>query len=364
MTGGGGDFGAARPSNGDAFRTEEDGDLNGSQIDPERLGALLEGQVTGRERAELLARMAAHDESLEIFADALAVTDELEREDAQRIDAEHPVNASAETSEQASAVAPEEVRAIPVATAPAMAEDARVIPFRAPERRRAWLAGPRLALAATVAAVAIGVTAWGLSRRGADSGDPGRYAASLARPGLPAGWDAAPWTAVRAPDATLDPRTRAVRLGARLTDLQAAAEAGDAVGTGQAAADVRVLLDPLPAAGPAVAIYREVEGRAGESADALEPVLARGRQSAARLAGEEAVALGAWAEAARLAAARRDAAFFRARATRDALDRATRIDGLPTPAREALGRLRASSDPPDWAVLQRDATALLAAAGG
>lgn len=334
---------------------KEDGDLNGSQIDPERLGALLDRRLTGRERAELLAQLAA-GEGLEVFADALAVTDELEREDAQRIDAARPVDASVAT--------PEDARVIPVATAPAMAEEARVIPFRAPERRRAWLAGPRLALAATVAAVAIGVTAWGLSRRGADSDDPGRYAAILARPGLPAGWDAAPWTAVRAPDATLDPRTRAVRLGARLTDLQAAVEARDAAGTGQAAADVRVLMDPLPAAGPVVAIYREVEGRAGEPAEALEPALARGRQSAARLAGEEAVALGAWAEAARLAAARHDAAFFRARATRDALDRATRVDGLPTAAREALDRLRASSDPPDWTALQRDATTLLAAAGG
>jgi hypothetical protein len=73
------------------------------------------------------------------------------------------------------------------------------------------------------------------------------------------------------------------------------------------------------------------------------------------------VALGAWAEAARLAAARHDAAFFRARATRQALARAGRLD-LPA-ARAALDRLRAISDPPDWASLLRGATALLAAAG-
>ncbi|HEV7591175.1 MAG TPA: hypothetical protein VGO40_23895, partial [Longimicrobium sp.] len=166
--------------------------MNGSPIDPERLGALLDGRLTGRERAELLARVAASDEGMEVFADALAVTDELEGEDRRAAEA---------------------------------AADPRVLPFRSPVRRPAWRPGPRLALAASLAAVAVGVAAWGIGRRGAVSDDPGRYAALLARPGLPAGWDAAPWTAARAAGEALAPRARAVRVGARITDLETAAAA-------------------------------------------------------------------------------------------------------------------------------------------
>ena len=307
--------------------------MNGSPIDPERLAALLDGRVTGRERAELLARLAADGEALEAYADALAVTDELEREDE---------------------------------AAGAEAEGARVLPFR-PARRQAWRPGPRLALAASLAAVAVGVTAWGLVRgRGGDD-DPGRYAALLGRPGLPAGWDAAPWTAARAPDETLDPRARAVRVGARITDLEAAAAARDSLAARQAAADVGALLGALPAAGPATSVYDELRRRAGEPATALAPLRERGRRTAARLAGEDGVALGAWAEAARLAASRREEGFFRTRATRDALERAAGDAALPPPALEAAKRIRAAlaaSIAPDWGAMEREATRMLAAAGG
>lgn len=335
MTGGGGDIGAARPSK-DAHgvsRDVEEG-VNGSPIDPERLGALLDGRVTGRERAELLARLAASGEDLEDFADALAVTDELEAED--RLAAE-------------------------------AADDPRVLAFRAPVRRAAWRPGPRLALAASLAAVAVGMTAWGVTRGGAGSDDPGRYAALLARPGLPAGWNATPWTAARAPDEALDPRARAVRIGARITDLEAAAAARDSLSVRQAAADVGALLGALPAAGPAASVYEEVGRRAGEPPAALAPVRERGRRTAARLAGEDGVALGAWAEAARLAAARRDAGFFRARATHRTLERAARDRALPAGARAGADAVRAAlaaPGAPDWGTLEREAARILASAGG
>jgi len=304
--------------------------LNGSPIDPERLGALLDGRLTGRERAELLARLAASDEGVEVFADALAVQGELEDEDRRAAGA---------------------------------ADDPRVLPFRRPARGAPWRPGPRLALAASVAAVAVGMAAWGLARRGAGDDDPGRYAALLARPGLPAGWDAAPWTAARAAGETLDPRARAVRVGARITDLEAAAATRDSVAARRAAAEVGALLGALPAAGPATAVYDEIGRRAGEPEAARE----RGRRTAARLAGEEGVALGAWAEAARLAAGRRDEAFFRARATRKALDRAAGDAALPPDARAAAERIRAAlaaSGAPDWGVLEREAARILASAGG
>jgi len=301
--------------------------LNRPPMDPERLAALLDGRLEGRARDEALAQLAASDDdALGAYADAVAVQRELDAEDAASVPA---------------------------------ASGAKVLPFR-----RRWMPpAPLLALAAVLAAVALGIGGW-WARGAADAGDPGRYAALLRRPGVPAEWDAAPWAATRAVDGPLDPRARAVRLGARITDLQASAAARDAAGTRQAAADVAALLDSLPAAGAAAAVYDEVGRRAGEPAAALEPVLERGRRTAARLAGEDGVALGAWAEAARLAAARRDAAFFRSRDTRAALDRAAPSGAVPPAARAALDRLRsASAGEPDWTALQRDAAELLAAAG-
>ncbi|HEU4562466.1 MAG TPA: hypothetical protein VFS20_31840, partial [Longimicrobium sp.] len=107
--------------------------------------------------------------------------------------------------------------------------------------------------------------------------------------------------------------------------------------------------------------------RAGEPAAALAPLRERGRRTAARLAGENGVAVGAWAEAARLAAARRDAGFFRARASRRALERARRDPALPPAARAALQRLGAAlhlPPPPDWGVVERETARILAEAGG
>jgi hypothetical protein len=317
--------------------------VNGSPIDPERLGALLEGRLTERERGELLAQLAASGEALEDYADAVAVTDELEREDA------------------AAARADDRVRA----DGPAEADAPRVIPLRPSTRRAGWRARPWLAAAASVAAVALGMAGWELARgRAAGEDDPGRYAALLARPGLPAGWDAAPWTAARSPDETLDPHARAVRVGARITDLEAAAAAGDSLGARQAAADLGALLGALPAGGPAASVYGELRRRAGEPAAALAPLRQRGRRTAARLAGEEGVALGAWAEGARLAAARRDEGFFRSDAARGALERFIRPTAPPEVRAGAEGiRAALASTPPGWDAVAREAARVLAAAG-
>jgi hypothetical protein len=66
--------------------------------------------------------------------------------------------------------------------------------------------------------------------------------------------------------------------------------------------------------------------------------------------------LGAWLEAARVAASRHDAAFFRSRATGRVLERSTAI--VDPEERAAMERVRnavASEPSPDWAAL---ATAL------
>jgi hypothetical protein len=325
-----GDFRGPRPSNHTEGPTLEEEDVNEPPIDLERLGALMEGTVHPRERAALLARLAASEAELESYADALALRDELAAEDG---------------------------------AAPAPAETP-VLPLRT-RRTRGWGGPARLALAASVAAVAIGGAVWGLSK-GAGDDDPGRYAALLGRPGLPAGWNAEPWTASRTPDEVLDPHARAVRIGARITALETAAAARDSAAVRRAAAGVGALLDPLPAAGPAASLYAELGRRAGEPAAATRALRERGRRTAARLAGEDGVALGAWAEAARLAAARRDQGFFRSDATHRALDRAARDSRLTPTARAGVERVRAglaASPAPDWAVLERGATRILSDAG-
>ncbi|HEV2148119.1 MAG TPA: hypothetical protein VGR37_12010, partial [Longimicrobiaceae bacterium] len=76
------------------------------------------------------------------------------------------------------------------------------------------------------------------------------------------------------------------------------------------------------------------------------------------------VELGAWAEAARIAAARRDAEFFRPRESRAVLGRAGE---LPEPAGAALERIRRAVEgdgAPEWNSLERGISDLLQTVGG
>lgn len=306
------------------------------RIDAERLAALLDRRLDERQRAELLEHLAASEEDFDVFVDAVAVTRELEG-----------------ASE---------------------AED--VIPLRPPAHggdesasRGKGAGGPWrwLALAAVLAAIALAPWLW--MRAGARDplGDPGHYVALLEAEdaGLPPAWEGRPWTVTRAPGDPLTPETRAARLGARLVNLDLAVRARDTAAA-QLAAEIAVLLEEIPAAGPVASVYREIGRRAGEPPQALAPLLERGRVGVTRLAGEELVALAAWVEAARIAAARQDLAFFRARASRAALERAAELPILDGPARESLERVQtmlASADAPDWDALQRELTELLRALG-
>lgn len=271
-------------------------------VDPERLAALLDGRLDERQRAEVLERLASSDEAFEAYADAVAATRELE------------------ASDEAEGVTP-----------------------LAPRRGRRWWRRPGghwLAIAATVAGVTVSTVLW-TRLRAPDLDDPGRFAMLLEAEGagLPAAWDARPWSVTRGPGDPLTPEARAVRLGVRLTDLEVAVRGGDPR-VPELAAEIGALLEDVPAAGPVAAVYREVGRRSGESPERLEPLLEQGRVAVARAAGEDYVRLGAWAEAARIAAARRDEEFFRSRETRAVLDWAVDLPGLPEPARAALERIR------------------------
>ncbi|HEX5869668.1 MAG TPA: zf-HC2 domain-containing protein, partial [Longimicrobium sp.] len=58
--------------------------------DDERLSALLQGQLSGPERDELLAHLAASDDDYEVFNDAVEILGALEEQDARTAAAEEP----------------------------------------------------------------------------------------------------------------------------------------------------------------------------------------------------------------------------------------------------------------------------------
>ena len=284
-----------------------------SDIDPERLAALLDGRLGQTERAELLSRLAASEQSLEAHADAVAVANELE------------------------------------------------------PRRRQLPTIRWIAIAAVLAGIALAPWLWTRLRPSAPD-EPGRFVALLAArsAGLPAGLEDSPWGSVRGADEPLTADARAVRLGARLVDLELAVQRGDTVAA-RVAADVSALLEGIPAAGPVSAMYRDIGQRAGAAPRDLEPLLAEAGSAAAKLAGPDLVRLGAWVEAARIAAAAHDAGFFGARQSRATLADAGTLAGLTEPARAALGRVQATvaaEHAPDWSALGRDLTELLRMLGG
>ena len=102
---------------------------------------------------------------------------------------------------------------------------------------------------------------------------------------------------------------RAIRIGARLTDLTIALQAGDTVAP-QIAAGVVALLDPIPASAPASSIFHAIANPNATKRD-REHLLSQGTAAATALAGRRSVSLGAWLEAARIASSRHDAAFFK-----------------------------------------------------
>lgn len=294
-----------------------------SSIDAERLAALLDGRLDERQREELLARLASDEAAFEAFAEALAVTRALEAEDA----------------------------------APA------VVPFRT--RSAGWWQRPvvrGLAVAAGLAALV--AIPWATQRTGDPAGgDPVLAMARLGSPeGLPAAWNGTPWSVRRSRGQAVTSQGRSIRAGARLVDLEIAAGDGDAESTSRIARDLSALLDGVPAAGPVAAVYETIHRRAAEPHAELETLLEQGRTSITTLLDEELVRLGAWVEAARLAAARQDEEFFQAAETRAVLESAIADSELTADARAASQRvldvIRAET-PPSWPALDRELTTLL-----
>lgn len=282
-------------------------------LDPERLAALLDGRLSPAERDEVVRRLGTSAEALEIHADAAAVLRELENEGMR-----------------------------PPTALPVAAADARPSAGETKAWRWTRSSSIRLALAAGLVFVAIvplvmrttgttGPTDTVRTTRAmpAESGTPAVAALSSANGGLPSGWNGQPWSSVRGSEAPITPAARAVRLGALFTDLELAIRARDSAGTAALAGAAAVLLADLPATGPAASAFRGIAARAADGvADGLTR-LAVADAATTPLLDSAALAQGRWLEAARVAAARGDAAFFRnaasvrmAEATLSADDRA------------------------------------------
>jgi hypothetical protein len=291
--------------------------------DPERLAALLDGRLSEAQRAELLDLLASSDDAFEAYLDAVAITEELEE----------------------------------------AADEPGVIPLKQRARGRRWPDGRWLALAAMLVGIASIPLLW-RGRGASDLRDPGQFVTLLEaeRAGLPAGWNSRPWSTTRGAADPLTAQARAVRVGARLTDLELAVRARDAASTALLAAEIAALLEPVPASGPLAALYRDVGRRAGESPEQMEPLLAHGRGSTAHILGEDFVALGAWAEAALIASAHRDAGFFRSRTTKAVLNQTIEHASLDANVRGSVDRIQSTINAkgaPDWGALEAELTQLL-----
>lgn len=300
--------------------------------DDERLSALLDKRLTGPQRDELLAHLAADDEDYQVFMDAADILREAEAEEA-----------------------PGKVEAEAV-------EGARIPPRGRPAPHR-WTHGTprRFAIAAAVVGIVVLGALAMRARAAAAAGHPVRLALALdhAAQGLPGGWteQQRPWDSERGEPAGR-PAGRAAQAGVLLVDLSVAVAARDSANTELLATQLQERFDPQAAPSSPI---RQIAARAGEPATALRPLLEGATERLERL-GRDYLRLGAWTEAARIAAHRRDEAFFRSGATRGMLRRAERLTAADPTALDAVSSVRAAlaaQGPPDWNALTERLDTLL-----
>lgn len=301
-----------------------DSKIDPAGITPERLAALLDGRLDERERAEVLRALDADPELRAAYADAAAIEGEL-------------------AAAGASAGAGADVRAFRHEAAPGR-----------------WRSGRVMLLAAGLAGVAF--LPWAVARSRGGAVEPYALVRQLdveRRVGLPA----EPWAVTRGSGVVMSERGRAVRLGARLVDLELAIAAGDSGMRAAAASVEQLAMSEPPLTGAPVDFYRQV---AAGDADAARDRGARreGWEALSELAGADAARLGAWLEAARVAAVQRDDEFFRSPATtrlltEPLLERDAEERRVMQQVRGAVGNGRAI----EWAALEQVLTEALQLAG-
>jgi hypothetical protein len=187
--------------------------------------------------------------------------------------------------------------------------------------------------------------------------DPERlYALSAPGTQLPADWAPA-WGQTRGGPAFRENSGVAARVGVLHMEMVVAANAGDTRKASDLAATTAALLETVSGGAGARAEYAAIADSTQWSRARILEQLAAVRADAAEVTEPDYFAVGAWTEAARLAANRRDAAFFRARDNREALERAVSLDVLNDRARTVATRLRRAVEQGeirDWTSLAND----------
>jgi hypothetical protein len=297
----------------------------------EEIGALLDGRVPEPRRTELLTRLAADDADYDVFADTAAVLREAEEEG---------------SAAKESVVDSEVVR------------ETKVIPLR-PRRASGWRSpAVRSLAAAAVLATTVLVPVLRTRMIANRWRSPEHLYAALATPGaqLPQ-----PVGVKRGGGPEADGTGTAARLGIMHMDMVVLVNAGDTAQASLLAGEAAALLGNVGGAGEVATAYTQVrDSTQWERATVLDR-LAAARVEAAELTDPDYFALGAWTEAARLAANQRDAAFFTERGRRKALEQAVSLEGLNDDAKAAATRLLAVQEQgtiQDWTSVSSDLAAL------
>jgi hypothetical protein len=298
----------ARPGDPDRIETVS--------IDPERIAALIDGKLSDAERAALMAELDASPEAFEVFADAVAALNDDDDE----------------------------------SKPPAVAQAATVFPIASRRPRSRWYAG-----IGAIAAALIVIVGLPLLRGGASATNAQSLVALLDRPNEVVSLTAAaPWTELRGGDDGVAARARAIRIGARMVDLEVLLRSGDTAAAAGFARQIGAMLTGIPAGSVAAAAYRTIADSPTATAEARQTAASVAEQ----VAGAETVRLGAWLEAARMAAAAQDSAFF-VNAPADRIDSA--VPGLPQGSDASFDQLRRLLRAPslDWASIQTKVASIL-----
>jgi hypothetical protein len=267
--------------------------------DDERLAALLEGRVQGDQREDMLARLAAADDDYQVFAGTAGVLRALEEEDA---------------------------RARPPVRVPSMGRGG----WRAPSLRTTMVVTGTMVLL-----LALGLVWKGRTPSLARTPQQLALAAYPSSRGLAGEWRApSPSGGVRGAGTSTERNARAVYNGALLVDLSIAIRTRDTTRTRELARQLHARVDRGV---DSTALHRIFE-KPGAPADSLNTLLDRA------MAGvkdpREPLELGAWLEAARLAASQRNADFFTDGSGEDMLRRAKKLARGDRAALAALAEVR------------------------
>jgi len=276
-----------------------------SNPDLELIAALIDGRLSGEERARAIKLLADSDEALELFANAL--------QDRQ---------------------ATSDVKVVPIATA------------------RSWRRWKVVVPVAAAAVLAVIIVPGLANREGPVSGRD--YAMELTRDprfasGLRPGWEQRGWAVTRgAPSREVSGTQRArsvlesrlaFRLGARTVDLQIALRRGDTALAGRLASEIQETLNGLEFSQMVGARYADLRSRLSTETLARSIDRATSVERELRdLLDSPSFAFGQWVGAADLAAQAHDASFFESSHGARFIQSTTPADSL---AAEDIDALRA-----------------------